>query len=457
MKEKKSGSKPFGIILLIIAILCLGVGLTLNYLSNPKRVLNRMYSSLSTALTKTLTNRLESVGNFENYTLDATMKMDISSPTMEAAAAASPEIYGNYVKQMKLISSLTTSITFATDTSNERLFLNTNVNIGDTSLLHVKYLIDNATEYYYLENYTPAYVNNGNKTYFESLNNDTTSTDNLTYLMDYTIKSAINSLEDDDFKKSTVEMTINGTKDKYLKTSLKINQKKMLDIEKKVLKSLKSDSKASQILTGLFPEFSKTKVTNSDNLLSAGEELTLNVYTDKFGLSIKKYEVVNTLDDSTASYVYEPTSDTEGTFYIIDNNQIMEKIIYTGKDNDMTFKILTSTDEEIGKIDISLKDTSTKIEYTAKSESGTQSASYTSTLSDIKKNDSYSEKIEISYHEATYESEILNFNLTLDSTVSSKVKIEEDVSNSILSSTLTDEDKEKLTNVLSNIILKLEG
>ena len=270
MKEKKSGSKTFGIVLLIIAILCLGAGLTLNYLSNPKRVLNRMYSNLSTDLTKTLSSRLESVGNFENYTLDATMKMDISSPTMEAAAAASPEIYGNYVKQMKLISSLTTSITFATDTTNKRLFLNTNVNIGDTSLLHVKYLIDNATEYYYLENYTPAYVNNGNKTYFESLNNNTTSIDNITYLMDYTVKSAINSLEDNNFKKSTVEMTINGTKDKYLKTSLKIDQKKMLDIEKKVLESLKNDSKASQILTGLFPEFSKTKITNSDNLLSEG-------------------------------------------------------------------------------------------------------------------------------------------------------------------------------------------
>ena len=252
-------------------------------------------------------------------------------------------------------------------------------------------------------------------------------------------------------------MTINGTKDKYLKTSLKIDQKKMLDIEKKVLESLKNDSKASQILTGLFPEFSKTKITNSDNLLSEGEELTLNIYTDKFGLSIKKYEVVNTLDDTTTSYVYEPTSENEGTFYIIDNNQIMAKIIYTGKDNDMTFKLLTSTDEEIGKIDISLKDTSTKIEYTAKSESGTQSASYTSTLSDIKKNDSYSEKIEISYRQATPESEILNFNLTLDSKVSSKVKIEEDVSNSILSSTLTEEDKEKFTNVLSDIILKLEG
>ena len=275
--------------------------------------------------------------------------------------------------------------------------------------------------------------------------------------MDYTVKSAINSLEDNNFKKSTVEMTINGTKDKYLKTSLKIDQKKMLDIEKKVLESLKNDSKASQILTGLFPEFSKTKITNSDNLLSEGEELTLNVYTDKFGLSIKKYEVVNTLDDTTTSYVYEPTSENEGTFYIIDNNQIMAKIIYTGKDNDMTFKLLTSTDEEIGKIDISLKDTSTKIEYTAKSESGTQSASYTSTLIDIKKNNSYSEKIEISYRQATPESEILNFNLTLDSKVSSKVKIEEDVSNSILSSTLTDEDKEKFTNVLSDIILKLEG
>ena len=76
---------------------------------------------------------------------------------------------------------------------------------------------------------------------------------------------------------------------------------------------------------------------------------------------------------------------------------------------------------------------------------------------DIKKNNSYSEKIEISYRQATPESEILNFNLALDSKVSSKVKIEEDVSNSILSSTLTDEDKEKFTNVLSDIILKLEG
>ena len=59
---------------------------------------------------------------------------------------------------------------------------------NQTKILDLKLLIENSTEYFFIDGQVGNYVNNGNSTYFENINSETTSKDNVIttnrYMMD---------------------------------------------------------------------------------------------------------------------------------------------------------------------------------------------------------------------------------------------------------------------------------
>lgn len=456
MIKEKNKSKKFALIVLLISVLLLGSGLFLDYMSNPKRLIAKSLTNIDSKLNKVLTARKETIGTFGNYTTTSEITFDISSPAIEEASKTSPGIYDSYITKIENLSKTKTNLKVVKDKEKERLFLELDSKLDTTPFLKAKYLIENATEYFFIENYTPEYVNNGNKTYFESQKNDVTTSDNLDYLTKIVLESVLDNLTDNDFKKSTVTMTINTKEDKYLKTTLILDQKRMLSLEKSVLKDLKEDSKANKILTGIFPDFKNKKITNDDNLLKEKEELTINIYTDKFGFSIKKYELIDNYNDKPTSIVYEPNTKEEGTFYLLEENKIISKILYSTKEKETSFKLLSSTDEEKGSLTFTYDAKNYKVELNIKAENKLMTGVFSSTISNIKKSKNYDEKITISYKETSSSEELINFASTIKSKTTSSTKIDEDLSKSILRSTLSSEEEAKLSNILTELTRKLE-
>ena len=202
---------------LILATIMIISGTYLAYLSKPQNY-------FSAVLDKTI-NYIDSLGNYnttgitKNYSVNSTIKLNVEDKNIQNSLL--PEDESNK-KLINNLNSTTTEFSLIHDSNNKKMFMSLNSHLLEEELVNTKYLIENSTEYYYVNGILPDYINNGNSNYFESLTETTTDKDNLIYLLKYISKNLKKSIKDEYINVSKETVEINNENKSLNKISLEI-------------------------------------------------------------------------------------------------------------------------------------------------------------------------------------------------------------------------------------------
>lgn len=450
---KHKSKKKFVIsILAVIAVIAIGIGVYTAYISNPKRI-------IATAIDKVSSN-LKDMMNFddkskmgENYTLKGNIKLDVESDYLSALGTYNTE-YQPYINLVNNLSKIDTNFTVIQNKKDEQLFAAVNSTFNNEELINAKYLIKNNTEYYFIKDFLATYINNGNNNYFETLNESATSNENIEYIYDFCIKSFKKNLKDSYFAKETVKQMINDKEEKLTKVTLKVNNEVAKEIANNILKDLKADKKANKILTGLNKDFNDTKIDNDATLFVGKEEINIIVYVDRFTSKAKKYEFSIVDSSNSMAISYEDNKETD-KLKISYNNAVIIIMDISEKNDTTTIDIKDSSNNKLATIKAFESDDNYNLTFNGEIESIAIDVEATSKTTEIKKNKNYKS-------DSTVEAKITSDNtvfgkmkLDMTSEITDEANINEDVSNSVLSSSITDTQKTSLQTKLTEILIKL--
>lgn len=437
-EKNKSTNKKF-LVLLILGLLFLIGGLLITYFSSAKQVTTRVVNTLSKNVVDLIDDVTKQTGLEENFKTIQTLKINLQSDYFNALANMNPT-YTTISKLLTNLSNTENTITIIQDKTNKKRFISYDSKLAGKPLITSKQLIENATEYYYVSGVTPNYINNGNNNYFESLDSTTTNIENEKYII----------------KKVTESITKN-LKDEYLEESYEGNNKKitfildennLIELTNNILKDLKNDSKANTIMTGYNKDFSKTKITKED--VKGLKTTKLNIYLDKFTLKVNKYEL--SLADAKVIY-YEEKEKAWIEFYTKD--MLNQKLEIMKKADKTEINILDSSNKSLGTISISKTKTNFDIVANIASEGTNIDISYNGQITNLKKGKSYDSSTTIKMNISSNNMTLINGTISLTGKTSNDTTMNEDLSNSILASSLPETEallNQKMTNILITLM-----
>lgn len=452
-KLKKSNSKIIVFIFIVISIVLIATGVYLSYISNPKRILATALDNITTN-TKNIMATNEETNIANNFTVTSNLSFNLESDYLNQKAATDQSL-APYLKLLTNINNTQNNIIYAQDKDNKKMLLNWNSTLNNQELISAKYLIENATEYYYVKGFLDTYVNSGTSNYFESLEDNATARENILYLYDIIIKSLKENIPEEYFEKEQVQTTLNNEDVNLTKSSIRLDNERLKKIASSILQDLKQDSKANKILTSINEDFKSAKIKDSTKILEDNSSISLNIYTSNFTYKIKKYEFIYANNTEENKIIYE-LNDTASQVYIIKDNQILYKL-NINKNNDKYNIIIkdATSDKEMGQITTLKTNKRTTITVEIKDEYNEISINYDSKLSDIKSQKSYTSDSSLNIKIINNNIKVLNGTISAKNTVENKVSIAEDVSTSVLASSITQEQQLLLQQRFKDIAVQL--
>lgn len=444
MKKKIKKKKIIIACLLIILVLLSGMliyfGIYLTKLTKPNYILGVGIDRLDNKIVNyTGVDSKYDVGN--SVSIAASLNFDLDSEDYLTKSKTDKEFLEKY-KTLRNLSATTNNINLIQDIKDKEFLFEIDSSLGKEKLINYKYLIENSTGYYYLEDALNKYVNEGTNNYFEMFNDDSSTKENLEYVHAATIKALKNSIHDDYFDKKLSTETISGSTVTVNCLSIRIDDKRIHSILNETLKNLKNDEKANQILTSIDSDFSKYKIKNSKEILKKQESYTINIYTSKYRNTALKYEIVHLDGDEKKTYSYEGSTN-KGTFYYIEDDTVIYSVNLSDDGKIIEGKINDSTSKEIGTIKIERNDTGTYLTFDFDDGTKKYNIIYSSKNTNLKDNKSFSNEKQLSFKYIENKVSIMSGTITLNSEITNKATIEEDTGESVLYSTLSDDQKNK--------------
>ena len=316
-------------------------------------------------------------------------------------------------------------------------------------------MVDNSTEYYFINGILKNYVNNGTCNYFEALTENNTTRSNIDYLYDFIFKSLQNNLKDEYFKSYDVVTSIRSKDTNVHQISIKFDNKITRDILNGILKDLKEDKKANNILSNVDKNFKKYKVKSKNNIFKKDESYILNIYTTKVLNKPLKYELVHMGDSYNESYIIEKNNNIINYYYLEDNN-IMYTANITIFDNNINGKIYNSSTEEIGGFILEKDGNNLSFDYNFDNSDEKINLKYISKYDNVKNKVSYINTKSLNINYLVNKEVKLSGNIEYKNKVVNKAKINTDIGNTTLYSKLSDEEKELIKNKRDMVKNRLE-
>ncbi len=452
---KKKNKFPIFTFLLSLTLLTLGFYFEL--IANKEQILKKGVSNVFENIIEVVDMFEFDTGLSNNYKKEADIKITSNSFTNNYLTEGNNIIKNenltlNLGNIFRNLNETNTKVTIINDLKNKKRFIHLQSNLQETNLLELKKLTKNSTNYYYVNGFLNTYVNNGNDNYFEPFDEKTTVIDNMKYLSNFIIESITNNIKNTDYKITEEKLNINNKEKKYKKISILIDKKKADEINKNVIKDIKNDDRSHKIILSTNKEIEDTKT----NIFPKNANLILNTYVENYTYKIKKYEIIytNSKTKENITVTYECKNKNEGIGEITINN---EKYKYEYVSREKSKEITLYTEEQkIGTISIEKTKTGILFDLSIINDNKEISINYIMNLLNLKKGKSYNQEQQLTIR-TEVNNEPLNFDITINTKVNNKVKIEEDTSSSIIEKTLTDEDRTRLNNIFLDVIIKLNS
>lgn len=222
-KNKKSKKNKFPILVFLLSIIMLLLGFYYECVASPSRILKKVLVNITSNITDVMDMFEFDTKMPQSNTKTLTIK--VSSNTNKYKSKIDLQKYNkklsdiNYQNLTKNLNDTNTIVKIVTDAKNKKRLLTVDSFLGNAKLLNTKSLIENATEYHYDPTITSSYINLGNNTYFESVNDNTNTYDNLKYLHEYIVQELTTNLID--------KIKVENEKD-YNKININLNSKDLI-------------------------------------------------------------------------------------------------------------------------------------------------------------------------------------------------------------------------------------
>ena len=439
--KKKGPNKIFGILLLLIAVIAIGAGIFLTYITSPKFIATETIKKMSENIVSFIDNNKTDTGLEENYKKTSTVTMNLQSDYLTTLSQTDPSVVP-YVNLLRNLTNTTSTTTMVQDIENSRLFLDYNTTLNEEPLINLKYLVENSTEYYYIDGVSQTYINNGNNNYFESLNSETSINDNTKYLIEKVGESLASHIEDS-YLSSSYESD-------YKKITITLTEDDLVTVVNNVLSDLKKDSKASKILSGYNESFNDFEI--SKDMISGLGTVEFNIYIDKVLGTVKKYDM--NLEESKIELSYDDSTDQK-ELELIANNESVGKVQFSTNDGNITLNIVDDSNNIVGTISTTKTSTNYDIIMNLTLDTTIIDINYNNQITNLKKNTSYDSTTNIAINISSNNTTLINGTINITSNITNDTRIEEDTSTSVLASTLPAPKEQLLTEKMTTVFTRL--
>lgn len=389
----------------------------------------------------------------DNFYISGSVDSELSSE--EYASKSKVDI--EYLKKnnkLKNLSLMDTKFEISQDRNNGRWYASLDEKIGTNSVFSGKYLINDSTRYFLVNGILKNYVNDGGSTYFESFNDKNSSISNLNYVYYFIRDSLKKHIKEEELEGFDTETNINNESMKVSQISYKITDKTIKNLLSGVLNDLKKDDKCKNIIGGIFSDFSNWKIDKNKKYLNSNESYILNIYTKKLINTPLKYEIVYMVDDQKEIYSYEG-DENNGVFYYSLNNEVKYNAVYKNNNKKVDITVTDRKDNSVGTIKIDKDVNNLIFTLTLDLDKDKYDINYSRKFANYNK-DNYDREDNLSFRIMKDMINKINGNIKVTSKVESKAKIDEDISDSVLRSTISASENEKIDNLRENISNVLE-
>ena len=448
-KNKKSKKNKFPILVFLLSIIMLLLGFYYECVASPSRILKKVLVNITSNITDVMDMFEFDTKMPQSNTKTLTIK--VSSNTNKYKSKVDLQKYNkklsdiNYQNLTKNLNDTNTIVKIVTDAKNKKRLLTVDSFLGNTKLLNTKSLIENATEYHYDPTITSSYINLGNNTYFESVNDNTNTYDNLKYLHEYIVQELATNLID--------KIKVENEKD-YNKININLNSKDLNNILDTVIDNLTKDSKASTIITSYKKYFIINKKELKISLKNVNIEFS--IYTEKYTYNIKKYAIHITDKKRNIDISYQPENKQTGNGSIkIDNNQY--KFEYKKANKTKEVILYDNANRKIGEISLEKTNTGVLFDSNTLINDNELNINYIYNILNLKKKKSYDEEQQLIIRHSSKEQEILNLDLVINTKVDAKSRILENNKDTIIKSSLTEQEQTNLNDRYINLFNELNN
>lgn len=448
-KNKKSKKNKFPILVFLLSIIMLLLGFYYECVASPSRILKKVLVNITSNITDVMDMFEFDTKIPQSNTKTLTIK--VSSNTNKYKSKLDLQKYNkklsdiNYQNLTKNLNDTNTIVKIVTDAKNKKRLLTVDSFLGNTKLLNTKSLIENATEYHYDPTITSSYINLGNNTYFESVNDNTNTYDNLKYLHEYIVQELATNLID--------KIKVENEKD-YNKININLNSKDLNNILDTVIDNLKKDSKASTIITSYKKYFIINKKELKISLKNVNIEFS--IYTEKYTYNIKKYAIHITDKKRNIDISYQPENKQTGSGSIeIDNNQY--KFEYKKANKTKEVILYDNANRKIGEISLEKTNTGVLFDSNTLINDNELNINYIYNILNLKKKKSYDEEQQLIIRHSSKEQEILNLDLVINTKADAKSRILENNKDTIIKSSLTEQEQTNLNDRYINLFNELNN
>lgn len=448
-KGKKTSCISKVITLFFLAIVMIGSGIYLTYLNSPEKLFSYAFSSFVNQIEK-IDFKEQTTGIVNNYSLTSNIDISMESQSIQNSLLQEDLENKNFINN---INNTKSTLNIIQDTNNKKMFVSLNTKLQEEEILDTKYLIEDSTEYYYVKDIVPNYINNGNSTYFEALTSNTTNKDNILYILNTVSKSLSKHIKEEHVIVTKEKIDIDNKQKELNKISLELNNQTTKTLAKNILKDLKDDTISNRILTSYDDEFNKFKITDDTKILSKNQKVIINLYTNVFG-KVEKYELIHNEKEDEYKITYTPRNKE---IYIIENNEVIYRIESDIKNAKQIYTFYNSKDQEQGKLVYEKTKDRTTASINLHTKEKTIEVLYDSKIENLKKNKSYDNSIVFTLKESNKTDNLLSIDINIENKISTDLTIEEDTSNAIFASSVTEEQKTMLSQKKDNILLRLKG
>ena len=449
-KHRMKKSVKVGLIVFIITFTTIfSTFRIISYFNNPRVITKRSILNLGEEIKNIvkLSDQPTIIGN--NFNIQSTITTNLDSQVFKDEALTDNAMLENLYLINNLNSSKTT-LSIIHNTKDKKFFYNRQTIKNDKVIVNDKYLIDNSTEYYFVQDFLDNYINDGNNTYFETIKEDVDAIDNINYLYKVILETIPDCIDEDYYNITDTTTYINNKTESVHKVSLKLDNIKIRHIANKVLVKLKKDKRAFNILNGFIDDFTNFKFTSKDKFIGANDTITINFYTKGTLNKTKKYEVIKMEPNASSGFTYEVNNKK---ITLLKDNKVKYYLKYKLTSTAVKVEVYNKTEKKIGNISFDNTDTRKHLTIEIEDEVYSTSLDINYKVTDTNKT-SYKSNTKAIINIKKDGKNYLSGTANMDTKVNNVVTIKEEVKDVTFSSEITEEKKEELKNLFKTRLKK---
>ena len=212
---------------------------------------------------------------------------------------------------------------------------------------------------------------------------------------------------------------------------------------------MKKDEDTNTLLNNLNPNILDENIQK--DILKKKESITISIYSDMF-YKIKKIELTYQNENYEKIYSIVPKED-KVIISVVENTKLLRKYTITNNDKKYNISIENSKGTNEGTFEFINNEKETSLIGSTQSDNQKYDITLDRKISNIKANKSYTSTITFSYQKTNTETteKEKNIYITINSSITNDHKINEEVINTVLLSSLNEDEKNRMDNIIKEI------